>query len=191
MVATMMFGCVAFAQNANGRQIRMPSEGAMNVSQNDYTSYEKGFFMSGELSGGYSLNSGKENMGFTEIDATGGYRFSEFLRAGIGLGARVYIGANNARYVAHKWGLPLYINLRGNFIPMAYRNAVPFWSVDAGTTFPDGVMVRPTVGVRIGQNRSAFIASIGYLGQNIRVLHEMNVKHDFYSFITLKLGYEF
>ena len=84
--------------------------------------------------------------------------------------------------------MPLFLNLRGNFIPTGYRDVVPFWSIDFGTTFPDGVMFRPTLGIRVGQQRSAFTVALGYLGQHFKSLPDAP---DFYSGITLKLGYEF
>lgn len=210
MVAAVMLAAAATAIGADAqsrptRQVKMPTEqGEASPVQNDYETYQTGFFMSGEAATGWSLDSGRDNMGFTEVAATGGYRFSEYLRVGLGIGARVYYH-DDARYSAHHWGMPLYVNLRGNFIESGYRNAVPFWSVDCGATFPDGFMVRPMVGVRVGQERSAFVASIGYMGQQIRQagdakpvqgeqgieMYEIDPDHTFCSFITLKLGYEF
>lgn len=180
-----------YGQSNPTREVKMPTERNLSSKQTDYQELDKGFFMAGELSGGWSLNSGKSNLGFTELDATGGYRFSEYLRVGIGIGARVYIDNKDVRNMSHNWGMPLFLNLRGNFIPTDYREVIPFWSIDAGTTFPDGAMIRPTVGIRVGAPRSAFVASIGYLGQNLRTCVKPDKKHSFYSFITLKLGYEF
>lgn len=176
------------AQNA----VTMPTEGTEHRLQKDYQAQNTGFYMAGEASGAYSLNGGK-HVSFTELDATGGYRFSEYLRAGIGIGARYYFNAAEVRRHHGKWGMPLYVNLRGNFIPTEERNVVPFWSVDLGATFPDGVMVRPTVGIRVGQPRNAFVASIGYVGQSLKVCPEkLNGKQNkLYNFITIKVGYEF
>jgi len=193
-LAILMAGilCISsFAQSKPTREVKMPTERNLGINQTDYQNLETGFFMTGELSGGWSLNSGKSNLGFTELDATGGYRFSQFLRVGIGIGVRYYIDNKDVRRMSHDWGMPLFLNLRGNFIPDDYRDVVPFWSVDAGATFPDGAMFRPSVGIRVGSPRSAFVASVGYLGQNIRTLSINDKKHSFYSFITLKLGYEF
>lgn len=181
----------ADAQSKPTREVKMPTEHGLGVTQTNYQDKTTGFFMAGEAVGGYSLNSGKDNFGFAEIDATGGYRFSEFFRAGIGLGVRRYFNDESARHMHHQWGMPLFVNFRGNFISTDYRNAVPFWSIDFGGSFPDGAMIRPTVGVRVGQQRSAFIASIGYMGQNIKTLVNPDKKHSFYSFIAIKLGYEF
>lgn len=178
------------------RDVKIPTESNLGVKHLDYLQFEKGFFCSAEASGAYSFRNKRKNLGFTEVDFVGGYRFSDYLRVGIGLGARRYFNSSGVRYMTHNWGLPLFLNLRGNFIPNAYRNYVPYWSVDCGTTFPDGVFIRPNVGIRIGQARSAFVASLGWLGQNIRVSKFRNVgtlkaNSCFYSFINLKLGYEF
>lgn len=188
----MLCACnFAAAQSKPTRDVKMPTERHEGIVVKDYVEYDRGFFMSGELSGAWSLNSGRDNLGLVELDATAGYRFSDFFRAGIGIGARRYIDSDHVRYMSHDWGMPLFVNIRGNFVPTDYRTVVPFWSVDVGTTFPDGVMVRPTVGIRVGEKRSAFVASVGYLGQDIRTLPVNDKKRTFYSFITLKLGYEF
>ncbi|MDE5634905.1 MAG: hypothetical protein K2I52_01190 [Muribaculaceae bacterium] len=171
-----------------GREINMPTEHLGKSVNSDYMQFDEGFFASAELSGGYSLNSNRTNLGFSELSAVGGYRISEYFRTGIGFGARVYVGSSSVRNMNHRWGLPLFLNMRGNFIPGEYRDVVPFWSMDIGSTFPDGFFVRPTLGVRVGQKRSSFVVSIGYMGQHLRVYKE---NEPFYSFITLKIGYEF
>lgn len=186
----------ASAQYYEQRDVKMPTESNLGERQQYYLGYEKGFFCAAEASGAFSVSDGKKNIAFAELDFTGGYRFNDYLRVGAGLGARRYFDPNDARYMTHKWGMPLYLNVRGNFIRNGYRNVVPFWSCDLGTTFPDGFMFRPNFGIRVGQARSAFVLSIGYLGQNIRASKldkndKLRVDHPFYSFITLKLGYEF
>lgn len=194
-IMTLLLGAgVGMAQSRPTREVKMPTEGNLGINAKQYDLYQTGFFAAAEASGGYSLEIGgsKKNLGFTEIDFTGGYRVNDFLRAGIGLGARYYVGAGNLKQ--HDWGLPLFMNVRGNFIPNDYYNVVPFWSFDIGGTFPDGFMIRPTVGIRIGQPRSACVISIGYLGQNLRVRNDNNpgfFTHKYYNFITLKVGYEF
>lgn len=188
--------CGITAQSQPTRQVRMPEEKGLGVKVTDYSEVQKGFFAAAELAGGYSLEINKKNVGFTELDLIGGYRFCDYLRIGLGLGGRYYIGGHN--FCTHEWALPLFVNLRGNFIPNNYYSVVPFWTVDAGTTFPDGFMVRPSIGVRIGQPRSAFVVSLGYMGQTLRLEKqdlqagvENSRERKFYSFITLKLGYEF
>lgn len=185
----IMASVFGYAQSKPTRDVRMPSETGLGEGYKDYFSYDRGFFAAGELSGGVSLQSAKKTVGFTELDAVGGYRFCDFLRVGAGLGVRYYING-----FKHDWGVPLFLNVRGNFISNQYYNVVPYWSFDIGNTFPDGLMVRPSIGIRVGQKRSAFVASIGYMGQNMlkaRATEDTKKKSAFYSFITLKIGYEF
>lgn len=178
---------IALAQQVGTREVRMPQEGATDVVTKSYTDYRQGFFCAVQASTAYTLDN-HCNIGFTAVEAIGGYRFDDYLRVGVGLGARYYYDTAGKRNCTHDWGMPLFLDLRGNFIPNGYRDVVPFWSMDLGTTFPDGVMVRPAIGLRIGQPRSAFIVSLGYIGQNMRVY---DGQKKFKSGINLSLGYEF
>lgn len=84
----MLCACnFAAAQSKPTRDVKMPTERHEGIVVKDYVEYDRGFFMSGELSGAWSLNSGRDNLGLVELDATAGYRFSDFFRAGIGIGA--------------------------------------------------------------------------------------------------------
>lgn len=173
------------------RTVNIPSEKNLGVHQTDFAAQEQGFFCAGEASYGYSLTHHRSGIQYGEVDVTMGYRFGDMLRVGAGIGARNYFEAKG-RAMSHDWGMPLFVHARGNFMGNGYRNVVPFWSFDLGATMPDGVMVRPTVGIRVGQPRSAFVASIGYMGQQIREHKTIQtVNHPFVSFITLKIGYEF
>ena len=197
LIAVVCFAnCILFAQSQPTRVVNMPTETGLGVQVKDYRQMQTGFFAAAEIVGGYSLEIGKKNVGFTELDLVGGYRFCDYLRVGLGLGGRYYYGSRSL--TTHEWGLPLFVNLRGNFIPNDYYNVVPFWSFDMGTTFPDGFMIRPNIGMRIGQPRSAFVATIGYMGQTLRIHKKGEApqifdgrERKFYNFITLKIGYEF
>ena len=96
------------------------------------------------------------NFGYTEIDAVAGYRFNEYVRVGLGLGARYYFDNNKVRSTLSEWAFPIFLNVRGNFIPTRYRDVVPYYSFDIGVTVRDGFMLRPTVGLRVGRERSAW-----------------------------------
>lgn len=185
MLASALF---ASAQQSTTRNVVIPQESNLGVNQKDYTEQSTGFFCVAQLTSAYTLNSNIDKFGFSSIEAIGGYRFSDYFRAGIGLGARYYYNEGDIRHMNHHLGMPLFLDLRGNFIPNAYRDVVPFWSLDLGTTFPDGLMVRPSIGIRVGQPRSAFIVSLGYIGQKIRTCTDND---NFASGITLNLGYEF
>lgn len=179
---------------SNDADINMPTEQNLGNKVPVYSEFEKGFFFATELNAGYSLNLTKANMGYTELDVIGGYRFNEYLRIGAGMGPRLYIGAGE-RYAKSKLGFSLYANVRGNFIQSLYRDIVPYYSVDFGPSFPDGLMWRPAVGIRVGSKRSALLIALTYTGQNLRISEIKNDKalkaHKYTSFIGVKVGYEY
>lgn len=156
----------------------------------DYGELNTGFWFSAEVGEALSCNISGNNYTFTELDVVAGYRFSEYFRIGIGIGARYY-NNNIYRFSNIAWGLPLYATLHGNFIPSEYRNIVPYYSLDMGASIRDGFMVRPGIGIRVGQNRNAFLINLSYLGQNIIATEYNQRKNKFTSFVMLKVGYEF
>lgn len=169
----------------------MPKDAAKSTaSYTDYGDMDSGFWFSTEIGEALSCNIKGGNYTFTELDAIGGYRFNEFLRLGIGIGARYY-NNNGHRFSSISWGMPIYGTVRGNIIPGEYRNVVPYYSVDMGASIRDGFMFRPGIGMRIGQKRNAFIASLSYLGQNIISTENNARKNKFTSFVMLRIGYEF
>lgn len=174
---------------------RLPEIGKEHT-QNVYTTYETGFWIAPEASVGYSCRIAHKNNAFSELTVTGGYRFNEFVRVGVGFGGRLYFHNTEERYRSKNWAFPLFLNVRGNFIPTDTRDVVPYYSMDLGAAIRDGFMMRPTFGLRIGQKRSAFLVGLSYLGQNTKFSrHETDGRiqsySKFLSFITLRLGYEF
>lgn len=170
---------------------RIPEVGKDNT-QNVYTDYDKGFWCAGDLLGGYSMNMTGHNMAFAEIDYNAGYRFNEFLKVGAGLGCRYYFDQEYLRRGDIKLAMPIYATVRGNFMPGKYRTVVPFYSFDIGGTVRDGFMVRPAVGIRVGEPRKAFTASIVYMGQNNLIYNNLGEKaNKFRSFVALRLGFEY
>lgn len=185
----------ALASAQENQVTRLPQVDTSH-EQKVYSTDESGFWGAAEVTGGYSCRLSKSNFGMAEMDVVGGYRFNEYVRVGIGFGGRYYIDNSQVRITRSEWAFPLFANVRGNFIPTRYRNAVPYYSVDLGGTFRDGFLFRPSVGMRFGQKRSTFLLSVGYTGQK---LHSFKLdtsgqrveKREFVSFITLKLGYEY
>ena len=158
---------------------------------------DAGFWAAAECSAGYSLQS-RNNAGFGEIDVTFGYRFNEYFRVGPGFGLRYYYPSDHLRVRSYRWAFPMYLNLRGNLLSMRYRNMVPFYSLDLGGTVQDGLMWRPSMGVRIGDYRKAFIISVSYVGQDILDYIIKETTSDavdkgsrYVSFLAMRLGYEF
>lgn len=178
-----------------GKVPKTPQEKNSNI-YSDYSEYDKGFWWSVEMQGGMSCYLGESNVQMLELDVVGGYRFNEYLRVGIGLGSRYYFNNEKVRYSSIEWAFPVYMNVRGNFIPGEYRTVVPYYSFDLGGTVRDGMMFRPTIGVRFGEKRSAFLLGISYMGQSLKsfkLIEAGNVVPDrkYASFVTLKVGYEF
>lgn len=191
--AALLMAFPAFSQENEVR--RMPEVNKDNL-QHNYSADNTGFWIAAEAVGGYSCRLYNSNFALAEIDVTAGYRLNEYLRVGLGFGGRYYFDNSAVRYNGSEWAFPLYANARGNFIPTDYRTTVPYWSFDLGGTILDGFMMRPTVGLRIGQKRSAFLLGLTYTGQSLKgyTINERGTrdpKTKFVSFISLKLGYEF
>ena len=167
---------------------------------------DNGFWFSAEAIGGYSANVSDDmiNTPFAEIDLYVGYRINEFVRVGLGMGPRYYFMPKDGKEILRRresnWSMPIMLNLRGNFIPQDYRTVVPYYSLDIGGAVTDGFMLRPTIGIRCGERRSAFLLGISYMLQNMRgwgikydengVGYRAKVDHAT-SFFALRLGYEF
>lgn len=194
-VAIFFAAAPMFAQENN--VTRMPSVNSANL-QKDYSTFDKGFWISAEAVGGYSCRIFNSNFAFTEIDVTAGYRFNEYLRVGLGFGGRYYFDNKAVRWSSSEWAFPIYANVRGNIIPTMERSVVPYYSVDLGGTVQDGFLFRPAIGLRIGQKRNAFLVALAYTGQGLKGYEDIvggnnprEKKDRFVSFISLKLGYEF
>lgn len=170
------------------------------ISDSDnYTELEtlnQGFWIAGELTGGYSWRLNNPNLGFTDLTAVGGYRFNEYLKVGAGFGGRYYFNNDAVRSSSLKWSFPIFANVRGNIIASKYRTITPYYSFSIGGAIKDGFMMRPSIGMRIGENRSAFLLALAYSGQSINTFkfNDHGEKYDcqrFISFICLSIGYEF
>ena len=83
---------------------------------------------------------------------------------------------------------PIYANVRGNIISQDNRSVVPYWSFNIGGAIRDGFLVSPTIGIRVGEQRNAFIAGISY-GYNEIKGYENGKKG--INFVLMRLGYEF
>lgn len=175
-------------RNIKGNEVIMPEESSRRKYV-DYEDNEKGYWWSAELSGGPSIFYDKANMGYTQLAIVNGYRFNDFIRIGIGLGARYYIDNKKVRTKSNTWSFPIYANLRGNFMPQDVRRIVPFWSIDAGGTIRDGFFFSPTLGVRFGGKRSNMLIGISYTGQMMDT--KWKSSKEMVSLLSAKIGYEF
>lgn len=153
-----------------------------------------GFWGAVESTTGYSCRFNESNAGYEEISVVGGYRLNEFFRIGVGIGGRWYWNSSKLRTNNMEWSMPIYANIRGSFMDHAYRTTTPFYSLDIGGAIQDGFMIRPSVGLKIGELRSAFTIALAYTGQVMHAKNNNPAKngdHNMVSLVSIKLGYEF
>lgn len=185
MLAAVAFG--AMAQDNERWRENIPKVGKDNELSN-YDQNDTGFWIAGEVNGAYSCSFSGPNAPMVEADVVGGYRFGEYIRVGLGFGGRGYINNSHIRAAKFAASFPIFVNARGNIIRTGYNNVVPYWSMSIGGAIRDGFMMRPSIGIRVGQKRSAFIAAITYTGQSLKAY---DLKNRFCSFMGLTLGYEY
>lgn len=176
-----------FAVKAQYRDVKLP-DSSKHTNYKDYSSIDKGFWCAVDLEGGSSVMVNSTNMQYTNVAFTGGYRFSEFLRVGVGLGVRYYVNNGEVRDTDNDFGIPLFANIRGNFISAYDRDGVPFWSLNVGGITNDGFFASPTVGYSFGGRRNNFQIGLSYTIVSFRKYTGTDVA---YSYLGMKLGYEF
>lgn len=185
---SIAFLALAAVSNAQERVIKMP-EAPKQSKYTEFSLKEKGYWWSADVSVGPSLTFHEKNLLTTGVSFVNGYRFDDYLRVGIGIGAQYHAANNDAiRDTDIKWTMPIFLNARGNFISQEVREIVPFWSVDMGGVIRDGFLFTPSIGARIGEQRSAFLVSLGY---SLRTIDAKEDHAKTRNYIVLKLGYEF
>lgn len=174
--------CNIHAQN---RVIKMPvaPSKAHNIAEDDKGSY----WCALEFGGGSTAMEHKKNVAMAGASVSGGYRINQYIKVGAGLGVLYYPNSSNVRDTKNHLSMPLFVNARGNILSEETRRTVPYWSVNLGTSVPDGFFVSPSLGLRIGENRNAFLVSIGYTIRHLKSSQDISN----YSGALLKLGYEF
>lgn len=176
---------LAYSGIAQERIIKMPDypKKDMNIAE-----LNKGYWCSIEINSGATLMEGHKNLALVNAEFTNGYRFSEWLKLGAGIGVTYYVNNNNVRTTSNHLSMPLFINARGNILTESIRSILPYWSVNIGTSLPDGFFFTPTVGIRVGEPRSAFLIGLSY---SLRHLKTCPNCIDNYSGAMIKVGYEF
>lgn len=186
MVFTFILMSIPTVTFAQYRQVNLPDK-PTSSRYKDITSEEKGFWCAFEAEGASSIMEAKPNMQFVNLSFTGGYRLNEYLRFGAGLGARMYVNNADVRNTDSQFGIPIYANIRGNFISAYDRDGVPFWSVNVGGITNEGPFVNPTIGYSFGGLRNNFLIGISYT--LVRFEDSFKSKQT-YSYFGLKIGYE-
>lgn len=182
LLCAIMLVCSSYAQD---RIIRMPEEPvkSMNIAEKN-----SGYWCSIELNGGSTVMENHKNVALVNVGFTNGYRFSQWLKVGAGIGIMYYPNNNNVRDSKKHLSMPLFINARGNILSEEIRRTLPYWSVNIGTSIPDGFFFTPTVGLRVGEKRSALLVGISY---TLRHLKTEPGSMSNYSGAMIKVGYEF
>ncbi len=175
----------------------IPAKGNNNDEYKNYGEFKTGFWGAAEANIGYSCNINDPNAPFTGINLIGGYRFNDYLKIGVGIGSRYYISNYKLRASNIEWSFPIFANVRGNFMSSLYRTVVPYYSFEIGGAIRDGFFFSPTIGIRLGEARSAFLIGVSYTGQSMKGWEESTenlppfINRKYVSFAVLKLGYEF
>lgn len=186
LLSLIVFGA-AISVSAQYRNVKLPDK----PEQTDYINYERenaGFWYAIEAEGGSSIMAQHTNMQYVNLSFVGGYRFSEYLRLGAGVGGRMYVTNASVRDTDNKYGVPIFANARGNLISAYDRDGVPFWSLNIGGITNEGVFVSPSVGYSFGGLRNNFLISLSY---TITFFTDYTKTKQAYSYVGLKLGYEF
>lgn len=170
---------------AQERHIIMPD--SPNISHN-IAEQDNGYWCSIEVNGGSTLMENHRNVALVNAEFTNGYRFNQWIKVGVGIGVMYYPNNNSVRDTKNHLSMPLYINFRGNMLSGEIRRTVPYWSINIGTSIPDGFFFTPTVGLRVGEKRSAFLVGVSYTLRHLKTCPGGMTN---YSGAMVKLGYEF
>lgn len=136
----------------------------------------------------------KVSNGVVGLSFTNGYRFSEYIRIGVGFGilASQEYGdyVNQSPYKRQAASLPLFLNARGSIMSQESRKCVPYWNADVGYAFlKDLFFFDAGIGMRVGGRRHSFVLSANYFGQTVEKHYQKEAK--FSNGILFKIGYEF
>lgn len=178
------FTSAIFAQD----DIRLPQK-TNRPQYVNYSEQEKGFWCAVEVDAGSSVDIHEKNMQVIGGSFTGGYRFSEYVRVGLGLGGRCYVNNNDVRRSETSlFTLPIFANARGNFVSQDNRDIVPYWSFNIGGIVWDGFFFSPTIGLRFGEQRDSWLLGLSYSFNTVNAFHGAKKEA---NFLMLKIGYEF
>lgn len=176
---------VSMGTKAQDRHIVMPE---IPASSHNIAEQDNGYWCAIEAGGGSTAMDNMKNIAMVAASFANGYRLNQFLKVGVGVGVMYYPNNKNVRENENHFSIPLFFNARGNILSDEMRHTVPYWSINVGTCTSDGFFLTPSVGLRIGEKRSAFLISIGY---TLRHFDSYPENRNYYSGALLKLGYEF
>ena len=187
VLLSLLMLTVGVTVDAQYRDVKLPAA-PKQTNYRNYAAEDAGFWFAVEAEGGSSVMVNNTNMQYVNASWTAGYRLSEYLRFGAGFGVRYYVHHAEVRDTDNDFGIPIYANVRGNIISAYDRDGVPFWSLNIGGITNEGFFVSPTLGYSFGSLRHNFLIGLSYTVTNFKDYSKTNI---FYSYIGLKLGYEF
>ena len=164
------------------------------VTTTAQTSSDKGWWCAAEMHTAGFWYPPQVSNGILGLSFTNGYRFSEYIRIGVGFGVHAtkehgdYI--YQSPYKLQSASLPLFLNVRGSILSQESRKCVPYWNLDAGYAFLKNLFFFDAgIGMRVGGVRHSFVLSANYFGQTVDVHYQKEAK--FSNGILFKIGYEF
>ena len=179
---TLTFGKAQVVDVATG-QVQPQPEVSKRGKYTHYSDKEAGWWIA--LNGDFCYTFYQREGAFVPgFRLTSGYRFSEFIRIGMGVGVQ-YVTQNIGNIGKGTVFVPIFLAARGNMFSDTHRMMAPYWNFAIGYTVPGGFTVSPEIGLRFGSHRHALTLSIGYLLQaGGKVNGAMNTA-------GLGIGYEF
>lgn len=171
LILTAVLFCMAATASAQHNQnITMP-EKPQRAKYVDYSVLRTGYWVAAQAGAFY----GSQNTFVGQFDLTMGYRFSEFLKVGVGVAPRIGLPS-----------IPVYADVRGNFISQEDTMFALCWSADIGYAFNQGgIYVSPGIGARFGGLRHNLLIGINY------ILQGQPSPADALHLVGLRIGYEF
>lgn len=159
----------------------------------DYSSNDKGWWCAAESWATGSFYRTSKNLWGISLNFINGYRFSEYLKVGVGVGVRGYFTNDELfrkeilekRQKRAMICAPIFVDARGNFMTQQTRMCVPFWNASVGYAILDQFFYTAGLGIRVGQKRNDFVFSINYQGQLLPY------DNTYVNGISFRIGYEF
>ena len=170
--AIVLFGFLAKGLAQHNTNITLP-ERPKRAKYVDYSVKQTGWWCAAQIGGGYSTTTSDF---FGQFDFVNGYRFSEFLKVGVGISPRIGLKT-----------IPIYAQARGNFISQEDTMFAFFWNADLGYAINGGIYASPSVGMRYGGIRHNFLVNLYYALEGQKTETSDKPMH----LVGLRIGYEF
>lgn len=192
IVCAICYLCISIVSGyAQDQTITLPEKPARGKYV-DYSLKDSGWWIAAQITGGLATTNDNIHAGLIQVDIINGYRFSEFLKVGIGFSPRYYFSHNSfplrdKRMIFGVYSLPIYADIRGNFISQEDTMFAPYWNADLGYSIHEGLFFSPGVGLKIGSIRHNVLFGVNYTIQGHNVNEVKGIIHIF----SIRLGYEF